>query len=452
MDHSKRIAHSSLVPASRFAWMAGALSTAAQPARLAVGLVVALLVFVPGLTWDAAVGARIDPPGLLAEPWDDIEQAEAQHTLRTIASKLVPELDFESARVPAGDLVAALDARAAELGADPQAPRYASAARAARELLPLGSFRAIVNAESAAAGAAVDGVLSASPRAIVDGVRAAFVTAPVALVARDPVFAAVLALWMAIVGGVGLGALGRMEAVQVAGRTPLDARGAFAFAAERWSSVALSWGVPLAFAAVLVLACAAFGALFRTDAGSWLGGVLYVLPLSVGALAGLMLLVAALGAPLSPAGVACDGLESLDASQRGAIYFLARPLLWVLALAAAVAIGAIGITFLRIAGWAISSVPAFAVELGSADRAPSAALTVVPGAMELPHGGPALAVWAWVHLLGLTVVGACVSLAAGLVVRTYLLLREACDGQPVDEVWPYDRPADADHEVPAPIR
>jgi hypothetical protein len=103
-----RIASSDAVPASRLAWIAGALNTAAQPSRLAVGFVVALLLWAPGLAWDAAVGPTIDPPGLLAEPWDDIERADAERTMRRLAAQLVPEVNYEGPRVPAAELAATI--------------------------------------------------------------------------------------------------------------------------------------------------------------------------------------------------------------------------------------------------------------------------------------------------------------------------------------------------------
>ena len=70
MKSPDRIAASDAVPASRLAWIAGALNTAAQPSRLAVGFVVALIslaalrnfgpvLFYVGLAIFAAVGLVI---------------------------------------------------------------------------------------------------------------------------------------------------------------------------------------------------------------------------------------------------------------------------------------------------------------------------------------------------------------------------------------------------------
>ena len=37
---------------------------------------------------------------------------------------------------------------------------------------------------------------------------------------------------------------------------------------------------------------------------------------------------------------------------------------------------------------------------------------------------------------------------AGALTRAYLLLRESCDGQPTDAVWPYEIPADVTDTLP----
>ncbi|MFM9146000.1 MAG: hypothetical protein ACKORL_11780 [Phycisphaerales bacterium] len=130
MERPDRIASSDAVPVARLAWLAGCLTTAAQPARLAVGFVVALLLWAPGLAWDAAVGPTIDPPGLLAEPWEDLERAEAQATMRRISAQLLPDVTFEGAQIPADQLAAALAARADDLADDPAAAeRMRTAAR-----------------------------------------------------------------------------------------------------------------------------------------------------------------------------------------------------------------------------------------------------------------------------------------------------------------------------------
>lgn len=449
MDSSARIVASDAVPFSRIAWIAGAIGTAVQPARLGVGLVLAILLWVPGLAWDALTEPRIDPPGLLAEPWDDTERADAQRTLRRLAVQHVPERDFEGAQIPADQLAAALARRADELGRDPEAERVAAASRRAAALAPLGSFQALALGESDACAAIVDGALALDVRPVAAGIRAAALDVPLACIRRDTPFACVFGAWFALVLSVAATALARMEAVQVAGRGILPAREGLRFGADRWSSVLAAWIAPAGIVAALGLACVAWGFLFRTEAGGWLGALLYVVPLAVGAVAGIAAVVAALGAPGAPAAVACDGLDSMDASQRGAIYFLARPILWAIVHASALAVAVAGFVILRVVAWALTSYPATMVDLGAGGAAPVASLAVSPERWMVPLDGRTAAIWAWVVLAASCVTGAAFSLLAGTLTRAYLVLREACDGQPAAAIWPFDTPLDASDPRPS---
>lgn len=449
MDSSARISASDAVPFSRIAWIAGAIGTSVQPARLGVGFLLALLLWVPGLAWDALTEPRIDPPGLLAEPWDDTERADAQRTLRRLAVQHVPERDFEGAQIPPDQLAAALFLRADALGRDPEAERVAAAARRAASLAPLGSFQALALAEGEACAAVVDGVLSLDVRPVAAGIRAAVIDVPLACLRRDTPFGGAFGAWFLLLLAVGATALARMEAVQVAGRGILPAREGLRFGADRWSSAITAWLAPAAIVAVLGLACFAWGLLFGSEPGGWVGSALYVVPLAVGAVAGIAALVASLGAPGVPAAVACDGLDSMDASQRGSIYFLARPILWVIVHAAALAVAAVGLVILRVAAWALTALPAAMVDLGAAGAAPVASLAISPERWMPPLDGRTGAIWGWVVLASACVAGAVASLVTGVLVRAYLVLREACDGQPAAAIWPFETPLDASDPRPS---
>ncbi len=455
VDRSAQLAASDAVPFSRLAWIAGALGTAAQPHRLVVGFLLALLLWVPGLAWDASVGATIDPPGLLAEPWDDIEQDDAQRTLRRLAVQHVPDRNFEGARIPAAELAAALALRAAELvsdGSDQQAERVAAAARRAASLAPLGNFQALAAAQADACAAVIDGALALDVRPIAAGFRATVIDVPAACASRSTIFACVFGAWAMLVLAVGAGALARMEAVQISGRGLLRPGAAVAYAVERWTTFLLSWLAPVAIAAVVGITCVAWGFLFRSNVGGWIGAALYIVPLFVGAIAGIALLIAALGAFHAPSAIACDGLSALDASQRGAIYFLARPMLWTVVLGTTLAVVTVGFAILRIIGWAITAFPAAMVDIGANGAAPVHALAISPQHWAIPLDGRALFIWAWVLLIAIAVAGAAISLLVGTLTRGYLLLREACDGQPTDAVWPFETPLDVSEVPPAARR
>lgn len=428
-------------------WVGGAVSTAFQPTRLVAGFVIALAIWLPGLAWDTFLGAHMDAPGLLGEPYDDAEQAAVQATLRRLAADYAPDVVYESARVPAAELAAVLEERTLQAPDQGSRDQLAVAAAHAASLAPLGSFEALSRAEATAGGMVVDGLLGAAPADMAQGVRLCLWDIPHTLWARDPVFCVVFGLWSGLVAAVGLGALGRMEAVQASGRGVIKAGEGFRFAADRWADLVLAWLAPLGIAAVLGVVCAAWGLLFRIPGGGWVASVLYVVPLALGAVAGLSVLIWALGAPLAPAAVACDALDSLDADQRGAIYFIARPGAWLAYAVTVIGVSAFGLVVVRVVAWLATSWAAVPVSLGAAGRAQVDVLRVTPGGTLPTWSGPGVAVGWWLGLVGVIVAGAFVSLLAGLLTRMYLALREGCDGQPRTEVWPYEVLADVSDAV-----
>lgn len=429
------------------AWLGGGVTTAFQPSRLAAGFLLALLIWLPGLGWDALTGRNLDATGYLGEPYDDTERAAVQATLRRIAAEHVPDRPFESAQIDAHVLAELLHERA--IAATTTRNTLLVAAARASSLAPIGSFQALVRAEAVAASMVIDGVFGASPADIALGVRLAVWETPRGAWQRDPVFFVIFGLWLALVLAVGAGAMARMEAVQLAGRGVPEALDGFRFAAERWSDLVLAWLAPLGIAAVLGLACVAWGLLFGTEATGWFAGALYIVPLGIGIVVALVLVVGTLGAPFAPAAVACDGLDALDASQRGAIYAIGRPGLWLAVMLAMTVICAGGLAALRVIGWVVTTVTATAVGTG-ADAASAAvvidALRVTPADAPVAWTGPAVAISWWVALVSVGVAGAFLSLLGGTLTRGYLALRERCDGQSRLDIWPFEIPADVSDE------
>lgn len=433
--------------------MGGAFSTAFQPSRLAAGLLVALLIWLPGLGWDALTGRTLDATGFTGEPYDDAQQSAVQATLRKLAADYAPDLVFEGARVPALDLAAELQTRAATAPDAASRDMLLIAASRAGSLAPVGAFEALERAWAASAALAVDGVLSAAPSDVAAGLRLATWDVPRAVWRLSPVFAVVFGLWCALALAVGAGAIARMEALQCTGRSVPTSGEGFAFAAARWGDLAAAWLAPLGLAAVLGVTCVAWGFLFRGEFTGWLGGALYVVPLALGSIAGLVLVVGALGAAFAPAAVACDGLDALDASQRGAIYAIGRPGLWCAMVLTVVAVAAAGLAALRLVVWVMTGFTASAVSLGADSMRGGAvgmpALGVLPDASPVAFGGPGeVAAW-WVALVSAAATGAFLSLVSGLFTRAYLALRERCDGQGRSRVWPYAAASDVTDEPPA---
>ncbi len=434
---------------NRFGWIGGALMPALQPARLVAGFLIALAIWLPGLGWDAMVGPTIDPTGILAEPLGDSDQAAIQATLRRLAGDYAPDAIFEGARVPARELAAVLEASAQQAPDRQSREILLMAAAHADSMAPLGTFEALVLSQSRAASTLMDGITGASPSDLMIGVRLAVWEIPTALWGRDPVFTVVFGLWCVLVLAVGAGALARMEAVQAAGKGTLSAGQGLAFAANRWAELVLAWLAPLGIAAVLALLCVAWGLLFRLEFTAWVGAVLYGIPLVIGTIAGLALAVWALGLALAPAAVVCDGLDALDASQRGAAYAIGRPAAWLACAAIVVVVSSAGLVVVRAIAWVITAFTATTVGMGaslgsSVDSAPVALeyLRFSPDPTVSTWGGPAIATHWWMGVASALVAGAFLSLLAGLLTRAYLCLRERCDGQEIQDIWPFEFPTD----------
>lgn len=409
------------------------------------GIIISVAIWLPGVGWDALIGPTVDPSGLLAEPFDDAEQAEVQATLRRLAAEHAPDAVFETARVPAQELAVILEQRAAEApDASTRDTLLIASARSA-SLAPLGAFHAFLQSEARAAGLIVDGVLSATLPDIVIGARVACWDIPRALWLRDPVFAVIFALWCVLTLAVGGGAISRMEAMSAAGREVLSARQGFQFAAERWADLVLAWLAPLGIAALLGLVCVLWGLLFRTSVGGWIGGALYVVPLLVGLVAGICIVVWLLGSPFAPSAVACDGLDAMDASQRGAIYAISRPGAWLFRLAIVLVVAGAGLAIARLIAWLVTGFTASFVSLG-AGGAEFESVRVTPDAAVFSWSGPGVAIGWWLSLVSAIVMGAFFSVLFALLTRAYLSLRERCDAQPVTEIWPFEPATDVSDE------
>jgi len=104
---------------------------------------------------------------------------------------------------------------------------------------------------------------------------------------------------------------------------------------------------------------------------------------------------------------------------------------------------------LRSVSWALTAFPSAMVSIGSGGAAPDVAVPIVPGRWQWPADPKVALVWWWVALVGVATAGASMSLVAGLSARAFLVMREACDGQPADAIWPFEVPSDVTDDAAA---
>jgi hypothetical protein len=90
------------------------------------------------------------------------------------------------------------------------------------------------------------------------------------------------------------------------------------------------------------------------------------------------------------------------------------------------------------------------VDLGAGGAAPVHSLALAPAHWAIPLEGRSALVWAWVLIVAIAVSGTTISLVVGAMTRGYLLMREACDGQPSESVWPFEVPLDASDRAGSP--
>ena len=118
-------------------------------------------------------------------------------------------------------------------------------------------------------------------------------------------------------------------------------------------------------------------------------------------------------------------------------------------LATSAALACLGVTVLRSVSWALTAFPSAMVSIGSGGAAPDVAVPIVPGRWQWPADPKVALVWWWVALVGVATAGASMSLVAGLSARAFLVMREACDGQPADAIWPFEVPSDVTDDAAA---
>lgn len=223
---------------------------------------------------------------------------------------------------------------------------------------------------------------------------------------------------------------------------------ALAFGIARWRSffgvLLLPWFVVALVAALLgVAGWVCFGGLPGLDV---LGGVLFGIALALSALAVLVLVLGAFGAPLLLPAAACEGSDAIDAGQRVIAYACARPLRLAIYLVVGAGIGVVAVGVL----WAVTQgIDQFARGSLSAWAGPEGT-RLLTGFYPSEHtldavGDPrtlgatgAAAAWLvglWSSVLQLIVAGYAVSYCCSAGTLIYLFMREVCDGQHHAELW-----------------
>ncbi|MHC4108073.1 MAG: hypothetical protein ACYSTY_08315 [Planctomycetota bacterium] len=442
-----------------------AVTIALRAPHLLIGLLMVVALMTAGRLWDGFTQPSLGPGGLLAE-WSPEQQAEAEETVRVAVQAYVdpsrwPEGDLNLWEADAREALALTRAEyrdrraateaAAEEAADVEALRdaefetFLATAQRINHARPMGTFEAAIGHATTEFGRIMKGFVYLEMPDVYGGANNLFRGMPVALWDNDKPFTIVYGLIFLVVMALGGGALSRMTACEFAMRERLRIREASDFALGTWRGLVLAPLLPLLIAAGLCAVLAVGGFLLMLPVVGILGGGLYGVALLVGFVISFLIIGYALGASLLIPAVACEKCDAADALQRAYAYVIHRPL-HLLGYGLLAVLGMVlGYVLVSLFAGLIVNVTAAivgAVTDNSAMR--------VAGGFELFDLTPAVDTgihdawhteWsAWLVTFWQTLI---VSIVAAYVLAyyfgastiVYLLMRRACDGQAVEEIW-----------------
>lgn len=371
-----------------------------QPPRLALGLMMVAALMVAGHAWDWATEPMIHPDGLTAGLWtgDEVPPTLNEATMEEGPEQASPRGTFEAT------------------------------ARHATDAFIAGS-RAIVLLE---------------PGAFFIAAEDLYLRMPEALWRDNKSFTIVYALVLIVVLAFGGGALSRMTACEVGLEEKLRAQDGVDFAIGSWRSLLFSLLLPLLIASALAGALVLGGWLLTLPWIDVLGGILYGLALLVGFGVVFLVIGYALGFSLLVPAVACENCDAPDAQQRAYAYVLGRPLHLLgygLTGLIGLAVGFVVISFIAslllnvtaglIGVWSDNA--AFAAAGGASLFDLAGETTAVDISLHSRVAGWFVSFW---HTVVVGLVGGYVfaNYFSGSTI-VYLLMRRACDGQEITEIW-----------------
>jgi hypothetical protein len=432
-----------------------AVPAALQPARLLIALFIVLLLVTIGRVWDGIAPARFHPQGLTAGVWTDRDAELAQPVLRDALQRYAPQrLPQEgptptfTAREVLGGMQAGYRAQRRDL---PRAERpeadeaYLGTVERVDALRPRGTFEAAAQHGVAAFYRVVQGVVFLQPAQAIAGFTDGLIVKPVALWRHDKLFTIVFGLLAVIVMAVGGGAISRLAAVEAAAQERLSVREALEFALVRWPRFAGAPLLPLLIAAAVGVVILVLGLLMAVPVLDVIGGVLYGLAIVLGFIVAFLLVVYIAAVGMIVPAVAAENCDAADAQQRAYAYVLTRPL--HLLGYAVVAIIGLALGYVVVALFAVATLNMTAAAFGAFTTNPALTIAGGFGVFDLAPRFAGAVPGAWHHVLAAWLVNIWQTLVIALVwafvvaylfsavTHIYILMRRACDGQAVDEVW-----------------
>lgn len=292
----------------------------------------------------------------------------------------------------------------------------------------------------------IAGMLSLSMMDVLEGVAGLLVVLPQDMWANHKAFCIVYGLLFVLVMAVGGGALSRMAAINVASHQRVPIRQALEFAFTRWVRLFVAPLMPLIAAAVVGLIIVVLGLMMLVPVLNIIGGLLYIFALLLGLLIAFLLIIYALAFLMVVPAMAAEDCDGADGQQRAYGYVLSKPLHMVGYLLIALIGLALGFFVVSLfATTVLNLTPALYGYFWPENPAlvPAKAITVF-GSLSVT-AEDAGANWhqtasgwfinLWQTLIISIVWAYVVSYVFSAATTVYLLMRRACDGQDIEEIW-----------------
>ena len=429
-----------------------------QPPRLVLGLLMVAALMTAGRGWDWATKPTIHPEGLTAGMWTESDDRRARTTYQAAIGAYVdesdqPDGDPASWELEAHEVMALVSRgylqkrRAVE---EDEVPRmlneadYFTTMERLEEARPRGTFEATARHVTDGFRTLVSTIILVEPSQFFAAGEELFLEMPKALWRDHKPFMIVYALVLIVVLAFGGGALSRMTACEVGLEEKLRGQDGVDFAIGSWRSLLFSLLLPLLIAGALAGVLVLGGWLMTLPWIDVVGGLLYGLALLGGFGVTFLVIGYALGFSLLVPAVACENCDAADAQQRAYAYVLGRPLHLL-------GYGLIGLIGLAVGFVVISFIASLMLNVTSgliSVLSDNSAFTTAGGASLFNLTGDTMALhvsWhsqvaGWfVSFWRIVIVG----LVGGYVFANYfsgstivyLLMRRACDGQEITEIW-----------------
>jgi hypothetical protein len=424
----------------------GEIGSAFQPGRLVIGLFMVVVLMTAGQIWDASTSPTVHPAGLMSGTWSQADHEQALPVLRAGLAAYSPDSAAAfDASSDGANLQAAkvLDTMASNYWAQPAADdpeentaralqfiRIASQVDAVR---PRGVFESVVDVTTGSVMQMIRGVLlrPGPDSDFIGGAETLFCAMPVALWTNHKYFTVVYGLVLVLVLSLGGGALSRMTACQRAGHDRLTVQAAFDFGLQSWPRLIFAILMPLFLVLLFAVLMAVFGWIVMLPWVDVIGGIVYGISLLLGLAVVFLLVGYFIGFVMLIPAVASENCDAADAQQRAYAYIINGLALGYL-VAGFVASNVLNATAL-LTGW-FSNNPAMAEAGGFEIFSLSRDSDVVP--LSAWHDRwLAGAISFWQTVVGCLVAGYVFAYLFGASTTIYMLMRRACDGQALDEIW-----------------